>query len=150
MCHLTRRPTTWPTGEPASTGSASRRLTKRELLAYEEGKVNHYVVTNNVEVSNAYFHWCDGPPPIPFIRVRLRKRYAEVSADLITVPEDRSLWPAAREAIRRLFERESSPPYRHGVGIFSRCDRIPLERAQAVAAELWAILTAPRPQAQGD
>jgi hypothetical protein len=126
----------------------SRKLRRDEMAAYEAAKVNHYVVTSNQEVSNAYFNWCEGDPAIPFVRVKPKKRYAEVSMDLITIGSA-GLHPEARREVKALWERFGVPPYASSACVFSYCDRIKLEDAEHVAAALWTIATTPRPSPPG-
>jgi hypothetical protein len=122
----------------------SRKLRPAEWAAYEAAKVNHYVETNHVDVSNAYYRWCAADPVVPFIRVEPRRHSAKVRMDLITLGGGDLGQEAAREALA-LVRRFAVPPCFFGVGVVTWCSRVRREDAGQVAAGLWAIATAPRP-----
>jgi hypothetical protein len=120
--------------------AVSRRLRKAELQVYERAKVQHFVVARDIEVSNAYFRWCEGSS-IPFIKVLPKVKFAAVSMDFISMPGVRrkDLDETLTNAVETLWQREGQRGSRIYVGFFSSCSRVPLARAEAVAAELWDL-----------
>jgi hypothetical protein len=60
---------------------ATRRLTRRELAAYEAAKAGQRVV-GDTEAANVYYRWCEGAQR-PWVCVCREGRYARVSMDLL-------------------------------------------------------------------
>jgi hypothetical protein len=125
-----------------------RRLTQKEMAEYRAAKERHYVIVGprNLLVGNAYALWCRGAN-VPFVRLWRERPFAAVSLDLTDLQPRDDLHPDARRAITALFIAEiacqGAPRKRFGVGRYSYCSRVPAERAEAVAAALWAIATTP-------
>jgi hypothetical protein len=113
--------------------------------AFEAAKQQHYCVSRgrgNDRVAQAFFYWCEAHGE-PFIRVRLRRAFATVELDGITW--DRRMGDAAQALAHRALTAASSAGAVLIVGaVVWLSDRVYRERAEALAAELYAIARQPR------
>lgn len=121
------------------------RLNGEERREFEHAKQRHFLIARGqrANLENAYYEWC-ALGPQPYVVVRPRRDYATVKADLICCQPSEPHLDAAAEA-ESLLQRESAPGAWISVGTLTCSDKVPVERAEEVAAMLWAILTAPRP-----
>jgi Family of unknown function (DUF6009) len=127
----------------------SRRLTAREMEAYERAKRRGFVVARgNVsgrEVSNACYRWCAGAGR-PFIHVRPRVKYATVSVDPICCEPARLTKDQAgrlRKAWEPLGLADMDSPL-SGAG-YVYLERVPLELAEKAAGAAWEALKGAAP-----
>jgi hypothetical protein len=128
--------------------TVTRKLTRAEMRLYEAAKEQHYVIArgrSGLDVSNAYYLWCEGAQ-IPFIRIEQKRNYSYLTLDVIFLPRERYLHPDAIRELDLLFRRHAKPPCWYGSGDnHCSCSRIPNEAAERVAATMWSIATASRP-----
>lgn len=126
------------------------RLNRRERDEFDAAKMRGWYWRQSRErpnLENVWWRYCEAWD-MPYIRITRRRKYAEVSFDLIAI--HRRLTPSARdEVLKWMSETADLGTARSGdvyavVGdVSGYVNRVLIERADDLAAKIHAIATAP-------
>jgi hypothetical protein len=114
------------------------------LYEFNAAKECHFISTKNDNLLSMFFHWCEANRE-PFIYIRKRRCYATVVVDRIMCSRHRLSDKTLKE-VERVLKVYSAPGALLSWGeTYINSSKVSVERAEELAALLYAIVTSPQP-----